>query len=92
MRQSEIFQSKSFYPNKESHFVVDQRQLAKKEPMVLRKSQKIDYSLKRLHESAFCYFLTTIYFRPYVKSNLYVAIAVILSKKTKVDSLFMNEL
>jgi hypothetical protein len=32
MRQSEIFQSKSFYdPNKESHFVVDQRQLAKKE-------------------------------------------------------------
>jgi hypothetical protein len=30
MRQSEIFQSKSFYPNKESHFVVDQRQLAKK--------------------------------------------------------------
>jgi hypothetical protein len=31
MRQSEIFQSKSFNPNKESHFVVDQRQLAKKE-------------------------------------------------------------
>jgi hypothetical protein len=29
MRQSEIFQSKSFYPNKESHFVVDQRQLVK---------------------------------------------------------------
>ena len=31
MRQSEIFHSKSFYPNKESHFVVDQRQSANKE-------------------------------------------------------------
>ena len=36
MRQSEIFQSKSFYPNKESHFVVDQRQLAKKESVTMR--------------------------------------------------------
>ena len=36
MRQSEIFQSKSFYPNKESHFVVDQRQSANKESATMR--------------------------------------------------------
>ena len=36
MRQSEIFHSKSFYPNKESHFVVDQRQSAKKESATMR--------------------------------------------------------
>jgi hypothetical protein len=35
MRQSEMFQSKSFYPNKESRFAVDQRQLAKKKSAVI---------------------------------------------------------
>jgi hypothetical protein len=36
MRQSEIFKSKRFYPNKESNFVVDQRQLAKEESVTMR--------------------------------------------------------